>query len=303
MKVFNYIFIFFALLISPILAEDKIVPKEVKNEIQDPIVEGKQWNRWTTKNFVICSINNNQAQYLSNNLEDLKTWIYTRWGFSDMNFNSECSLICVDNIKLYEKFFRIKESKVEIRRKKDSKNIELSVVFLLLNKSPSQTIPAPITEVCISEFEQKNKLVFGWWAHRGISLLNENIPGIREKLKTVHTDLSQGKPMYFTKSLLNFSESQWKALSKDDKDFFDRNAMMFCLFLRKEFGQYKFLWFLKDSSLNNDPELAIKKHYGFFSYDHIDVSLKRYMSDLTGDIKNNKTPDSYLQIKPVAKKK
>ena len=305
MKTLNYNFTFFILLlfVLPILAGDGTAPKEVKNEIQDPTVEGRQWNRWTTKNFVICSINNDQAQYLNKNLEDLKTWIYTRWGFSDMDFNSECRLICVDDATLYEKFFRIKESKVAIRRKTDSKNIELSVVFLLLNKSPSQTIPAPITEVCISEFEQKNKLVFGWWAHRGISLLNENIPGIREKLKKLHTDLSQDKPMYFTKNLLNLSESQWRKLSKEDRDFFDRNAMTFCLFLRKEFGQYKFLWFLKDSSLNNDPELAIKKHYGFFSYDHIDASFKRYMSDLTGDIKNSKTPDSYLQIKPVVKNK
>ena len=91
MKTLNYNFTFFILLlfVLPILAGDGTAPKEVKNEIKDPVVEGKQWNRWTTKNFVICSINNDQAQYLNKNLEDLKTWIYTRWGFSDMDFNSE----------------------------------------------------------------------------------------------------------------------------------------------------------------------------------------------------------------------
>ena len=136
-----------------------------------------------------------------------------------------------------------------------------------------------------------------------MSLLNENIPGIREKLKIFHADLSKDKPMYFTKDLLKVSESQWDKLSQEDKDFFDRNAMTFCLFLRKEFGQYKFLWFLKESSLGEDFELAIRKQYGFYSYDHIDVSLRKYILDLTADIKNNKTPDSYLQIKPVDKNK
>ena len=134
------------------------LPLEVKHEMKvlfdDPSIEGKVWNRWTTKNFVVCSLNDKQAQYLHKHLELVKAWAFSRWGLYDIDFSAECRLICVDDKALFKKLFNLENSKVEIRRDKDGK-IEMAVIFLLLDGDPSRTVPIPLTEVCLAEFEQK----------------------------------------------------------------------------------------------------------------------------------------------------
>ena len=72
--------------------------------------------------------------------------------------------------------------------------------------------------------------------------------------------------------------------------------IIFCLFIRKEFGQDCYLKFLQKSTEDN-PEDAIKKVLKFENYEKFDITFKRYMIDLTNDLTAGNTPDSYLQVK------
>ena len=82
------------------------------------------------------------------------------------------------------------------------------------------------------------------------------------------------------------------ALPPERKAIFDREAATLCLLLRKEFGQQKFIEFIK----NNSSQNALHQVYGFNGYSQFDESFKRYFYNLSQDIVNNRTPDNYLKI-------
>src|SRR5690606_24426603 len=63
------------------------------------VIKGLVWNRWTSKNFVVHSILNDQGKYLKNNLEAVKGWTLNRWGFSNIDFQTEVKLWCVGDKK------------------------------------------------------------------------------------------------------------------------------------------------------------------------------------------------------------
>ncbi len=98
------------------------VPKEI---------EGKQWNRWTSKNFTVLALDDTQAKYLHGHLEEIKSWSLARWGLYDIDFSVECKLICVSDPALFEKLFKIKQTRVEVRR--ENGKIKENVIFLLAN--------------------------------------------------------------------------------------------------------------------------------------------------------------------------
>lgn len=275
------------------------LPREVRYELRTEMIpkeiEGKVWNRWTTKNFVVCSLDDRQAQYLHKHLEFVKAWAFSRWGLFDVDFSAECKLICVNDPELFEKMFRIKETKVEVRKGPNGK-IKESVIFLLINDSPSRTVPIPLSEICMAEFSQKYNANFGWWAYRGFSLLNGSIDQVKSQLSQLGPTIQNNQLMYFSKGLLEMTESEYRKLDSNKKRLYDQSAMAFCLLVRKEMGQDTFHHFLKKSSDAN-PEAAVKEVLKFNDYTHFDSTFKRYMIDLTNDLAQNKTPDGYLQIR------
>ena len=288
----------------PAIAQDKIMkvllPLEVKNEINlseiPEEIEGLEWNRWTSENFTVLSLNNIQAEYLYKHLEQIKSWTLSRWGLYDIDFSTECKFICVDDPQLFEKLFKIKETKVEIRRGPDNK-IKESVIFLLINDSPSYTVPVPLTDVVIAEFEQKYNADFGWWSRRGMSVLNGSLIQIRESLKEIKPRLDKNEPLYFSEGLLEMDRDHYIRLSQENKRLFDQSAFCFCLMIRKEFGQDAYHNFLKKYS-ETTGLVALQEVLKFKDYDHFDRTFKRFMIDLSKDILSGKTPDSYLQITP-----
>lgn len=250
-------------------------------------LEGLQWNRWTSKNFVVCSLNDPQAKYLYKHLELVKGWIFTRWGLYDIDFSSQCKLICVEDPNVFKKLFNLDKTKVEIRR--DSNNrITETVIFLLVNGPPSETVPIPLTEVCLAEFSQKFNCEFKPWANRGIACLNGTLDQIRSNIKNEDKNLG-------VQYVLETDSAKYLQLSLSEKQAFDQNSTLICLFLRKEFGQDKFLVFLQKNS-QEKPEDAVKDVLGFKDFANLDSSFKRYIKDLRGDVAKNKTPDFYLQI-------
>lgn len=273
--------------------EPVVFPTEVMAEIKavasnEELIKDKVWNRWTTKNFVVCSLSNSQAQYLHANLENIKTWLQQRWGLYDVDFSAECKLICVDDENLFKKLFRLEKSSVEVRRDSNGK-IKETVLFLLLNEPASRTIPMALTEACISEFEQKVGTKFGWWAHRGMAVLNGTSSNIRQCM--------QGPSAYFSiESIFNMTEEQYRRCDPEARKAFDRISMIMCLFLKKEFGTTKFQEMLKETSSGQGIEPAIVKVLMFKNLKDFDLSFQRYVKDLSDDIVANVTPDRYLSV-------
>jgi hypothetical protein len=279
--------------------EPVVLPTEVTVEMSltpdDSLIKDKVWNRWTTKNFVVCSLSNQQAQYLHENLEQIKSWLYQRWSLHDVDFNAECKLICVDDENLFKKLFRLEGSSVEVRRDSNGKIKEM-VIFLLLNGPPSKTVPMALSEVCISEFEQKYGKRFGWWAHRGMSVLNSTPDNILGSIQQQQSALLSKEPTFFSKTLLETTEEEYKKFDPDKKKMYDRVAAIFCLMIKKEFGTVKFQEMLKQADSTGNKENAVREVLGFKSYDDFDITFKRYMKDIVDDAVSGKIPVNYVLV-------
>ena len=273
----------------PIEVKHELLTSDIPSEI-----EGKVWNRWTSENFTVLSLSDIQAQYLHKHLELVKVWAFSRWGLYDVDFSAECKLICVDDPTLFEKMFKLKRSKAEIRRVDG--RIKESVIFLLVNDAPSHTVPVPLMEVCLAEFAQKYNANFGVWAYRGMSRLNGPLDEIREGIYDFAPIVENNKPIFFGEGLFTMSHASYLRAEEDRRDLYDMSAMIFCLLVRKEYGQDKFHMFLKRSS-EDGAEIALKEVLGFESMDDFDRTFRRYLIDLTKDVRVDKTPDSYLQIR------
>lgn len=307
MKIFGFLLSFlFATIVYGGDIERVSLPLEVKSEVSKTIPEeirGKTWNRWVSDNFVVCCLNEGKAEYLYQNLEKVKSWIFSRWGLADTRFSSECIILGVDDRLFFKKLFGVDDSKVEIRRDANG-DITRTVIFLLLDDAPSKTIPGPLTEVCLAEYEQVHHIKFGWWAHRGMSILNGPLSEIRQNISYLKPKFDQNEPMFFGKSLFEYQEENW-IKDANSRQLFDACALSLCLMLRKEFGETKFLSLLHAGY--NNPEQVLIKQYHFESLTQFDKSFKRFMFDLSNDITKGDpdhpiTPDHYLQIKQKPKK-
>lgn len=271
-------------------------PAQVKSEYRgapDTDIQGKVWNRWTSKNFVVCSLNDTQAKFLNGNLEKVKSWGLTRWGLTDVNFANECRLICVDDPILYKKLFNLDGTKVEVR-KVDGK-VKMNVIFMLLADAPSKTVPIPVMHVALMEWEQQNNVKLPWWAVRGMSLLNGDLGSIRKNIADLQPVLKANGQLFGSKGMMNMNEESYSKETPEKQALFDNQSVALCLLLRKEFGQDKFLASIKEG----DP-VKVLSVFGFQSHEQFDKSFIRYMTDLSNDVteaSGKKTPDSYLQIK------
>lgn len=315
MKFLLGLFCFFGLVV-PSFAIEPIIkvsnPAEVVAQIKDPSglpkeLEGLRWNRWSSKNFIVCSLDDRQAEYLHKHLELVKGWCLSRWGMMDIDFSVECKMIVVHDRGLHKKLFNLETTRVEIRRD-EAGRIKETVIFLLAEQNPSQTVPVPLTEVCLAEFSQRYNMRIPLWAYKGMAQLNASLSQIRERIADIKPMLDRNDPLYFSKGLMEMDRaaitltpltkqlSQYNELASDKKRLYDNCAMLYCLMLRKEFGQDHFLKVVKGSTTDL-PEKILTNVLHFTDYNHFDRSFKRYMIDITRDVLSGRTPDSYLQIR------
>lgn len=261
----------------------------------DPELKNLQWNRYTSGNFTILSIDDGQGKWLASNLGKVKTWCITRWGFPDVEFSHECRIMCVPNKQLMKKLFGLEQSKSEVRRKNGQ--IEMTVVWLVLDDKPAKTVPTFFTPVCMAEFEARHNVKMPFFAIRGMSLLNATVPEIRQQLGSLGQTIAKDSPVFISQKMCTMTEEDYNKLKVEDKKVFDTQAVALCLMLRKEFGEAKLQGFLRMAN-RNTPEDVMRVVYRFRSFAHFDASYARYMRDLTNDIYRSKTPDSYLNIVP-----
>src|SRR4051812_26115945 len=74
----------------------------------DADLKNLAWNRYTTENFAILSIDDEQGRWLAHNIEHIKKWCLTRWGFPENSrhlFTKECRVFCVPDKILMKKLF------------------------------------------------------------------------------------------------------------------------------------------------------------------------------------------------------
>jgi hypothetical protein len=287
-----------------LLGGSAIHAQEVSTKVEtaapsDPELKNLRWNRWTTNNFTILSIDDNQGEWLYKNIEQIKSWGLTRWGFPDFKYTAECRIMCVPNKRLMKKLFNIEESMFEPRYK-DGK-LEMTVLWLVLDDVPRNTIPQYVSEASFYQYEAAYNTELDMFACRGMALLNSPTTFVRSQLGGLSAHLNQDDKMYFSQSLMTMTRDAYKKESASNQSLYDAEVMALCLMLRKEFGEAKLQGFLRIAS-RNGTEQALKIVYGFSGYGHFDNSYRRYMKDLSSDILRSRTPDSYLDIQPVQRK-
>jgi hypothetical protein len=282
---------------APAIAQENQVLQPIGSEVPtDPALKDLVWNRYTSKNFVIMSIDNAQGKWMSENIDNIKTWCIERWGFPDFQFTKECRIFCVPNKALFKKLFNLDDSKVEIRRKGGT--IEITAMWLVLDDKPARVIPKQLTKICFAEFEQKHNVVLPFFAKNGMALLNGTIPDIRTDMVYLGGHVQKDQPIFVSEKMFSMTEEEYEKSSAENKRIFDCQSVALCLLLRKEFGEAKMQGFLRMSA-RNSPKDVLLAVYGFTSYSQFDQSYLRYMKDLSREVSGSRTPDTYLEIRPV----
>jgi hypothetical protein len=259
----------------------------------DPFLKDKAWHRWTAKNFTVLSLDKAQGAYLAENLESIKKWTFTRWGFSDMDFSTECRVLCVQDKETMKKLFRVDGSRVESR--KENERLKLHVIWLVFDKKPTECIPSAMTMICLTELEAKYNITIPFWARRGMAVLNLSMPQIKGVLQHVQQAVTKKERMYFSSSMFSMTRDQFLQVDGGTQKIFDAEATVLCLMIRKELGQRNFLKFI---SVPN-TEQNLEKVLGFKSFGEFDKAFKRYLYYLPQDVVAGKTPQWYLEIEPV----
>lgn len=239
-----------------------------------------QWNRYTTNNFEILSLDDAQGKYLFYNIEFIKTWTLWRWGIKDVDFASgtnkqivKCKVVAVPNRDLYFNLFGKKDPtwRVEIKDGKFE-----SVIWIITDEQKWNTaIPTQLTEVILTNFENTYQTKFPVWCRRGMTVLNSRLSDIKLNLKTE----------VISKTLLEMTPEVYSQLTSAQKTTYDSQAAVFCLWLRQEHNGKVFLDFL--SAAMGSPQSAFQV-VGFTSYADADQKLKAYLSKLVN------VPDNYL---------
>lgn len=292
----HILFLVLFLSVSAVGAQD-ILPTSIN---ADPSVKDLRWHRWETTNFVIMSLDEKQGQWLFQNLESINKWVAGRWDMPAIDYPHRIyaqgldpepgvMVLCVPDRETMRKLWKRETPYHELRRNPDGK-IYLHFIVLIADQSPSTVLPGKLTEVYLQELGSKLGVEFSPVFVRGMSALNEPVAQIRHRIGVVGQKMASDDKMFFSKALFGMTN---KDLQSADDQLYDSQAMVMCLMLRREFGKKVFEKFVA----NNPPtEDAIRKVYRFDSFEKLDAVYKRYIRNLSEDVKAGKTPDSYLQI-------
>ena len=260
----KYLFLSVFLFSSTFAYAEPLNPKDYK------------WYRFATKNFVILSLDKDKGQELQTQIEDKKDKYLDKFGFpTELEFKKPCKILLLPNEELLKKCFGIKNSQTEV-----SSDGEINVWMRI------DTNQKCIAEACLAAVGQKYGFDVQFWAFRGLSILSLPPDYIRSILNNI-------KP-YDIKALLSFKESDYYKLDEAKRKEFDANSVLFCMLLRKEYGQDKMHRFIEDS---HDPTKAINDLLGFKSFDHFSSVFNRYKSDINNDLSDGRLPDEYLLFK------
>ncbi len=271
-KIFYCFLILFLNLFSFILLANEDEKTNVKQELV--------WNKWDTDNFIILSLDKNQGLFVKDNIELIKNSVCENFGIENINFPIKTKLMCVPNKDFLKKLFNIDHSHFEVRFENEQPNV--SAIWISFDDF--QSADSFVLANCLSDsFYKNNQKCF---IQRGVFyILNNSVEKLKEEIVKIE-ELNSNK-------LFSVKQKDWISFSKEEKNKFDRESFLLCLLLRKEFGKNIFGKFLQ----TDQDENSFEKVYGFSGFDDFDLTLERYLKNISNDIKNNKMPDKYLKVK------
>lgn len=273
---------YFLVLFSPCLAEDAVRAILVEPEVVSN-KENFTWNKWETENFIILSIEKDHGLSLKTSMESLKDEHSKRWGLEKTNLKAKCKVLCVRDAEMLKRFFGVDSPRAEIRRDSSGK-ITTSAIWLDFKRI--EELPSLVAFICVSDGSLGNNRMY---VQRGISLLS--LPSERVK-----SELAQSGNLDFDE-VSSCSSENWFSMTPKDKASFDRKSALVCLMLRKEFGEERFLKFLA----GKQDQDSIRSVYGFKDTSEFNSTLNRYFENLSKDIGEGITPDSYVTVKGAKK--
>lgn len=253
-----------------------------------------KWTLFETENFTILSVDKSQGEFLVKNIEKMKEWTLDRWGLPDVKFSNKCVVYVAPDKDTMKTLFNLEGSFGE-GRYKDGK-LEGCYLWLVLEGNPTQIIPAALTGVVLKQLEAKENIKVNWAFERGMAVLNLSLPQIKANINELQPHIKSDANVVTAEGLLKLSEEDWKKLSVEQKTLFDRQSVVLCLLIRKQFGQRIFQKSM--ATVFSDPN-ALKSTLGFDDFGKLNSTYALYMMYLAGDIAANKTPDNYLQITKV----
>ena len=233
-----------------------------KDSIKDLV-----WNRYQTDNFTILSIDKKQGEDLFVNIENIKKECLGRWGLNNTKLSKDCRIMLVPNKELLKRLFGLQSYRIEFRD-------NVTAVWLDSEETANYNnlIKEALTEVCLHDLDSSLSFV----ASKGISKLNTSLSNIKNIIGRV----SEAQP---GTNFLKVSEKDYQKMNQEGKDKFDTESLLFCLMLKKEFGESKFLEYFFGKN---------EKICGFDSKS-LNGSYNRYYRDIFNELKENKIPDNY----------
>lgn len=272
----------FLVLCSPCFAEDAVRAILIEPEVVSQ-KENFTWNKWETENFIILSIEKDHGLSLKRCVESVKDECSERWGLEKTGLKAKCKVVCVRDQEMLKRFFGVDSPRAETRRDSSGK-ISTSAIWLDFKRI--QELPSLVMFICASDGS------FGgnkFYVQRGMSLLS--LPS--ERLKS---ELAQSGKLDFAE-VSSCNSDKWFSMPSQDRSSFDRKSALVCLMLRKEFGEERFLKFL----LGEQNQDSVQSVYGFRDAAEFNGTLNRYSENLSKDIGEGITPDSYVTVKGAKK--
>jgi hypothetical protein len=238
------------------------------------------WNRWTADKFTIHSLDKKIGEYLYNNIQSVARNANDIWGLPNNEYKHEVRIFCCPSESILHKLFNINETSFEY---KDDKKV--IYVWLILNESNLDSLKSLITSVNLIELEHHYNYNFPLWVHRGMPLLSVSNDKTKESIKLA----SEIKKVKKIENLIELDYENYSKLESVSKKTFDVTSALFCLMIRKEFGQDHFhKCMLKTTNISN-----------YLKYENMDAFNKRfgyYCAYLIRDYKNNKLNENYITI-------
>lgn len=220
------------------------------------------WNKWETENFIVLSLDYGSGLKIKSSVESQMYALQKRWGINDDDFSTKCKLVCVPDPKTLKRFFSLDFPKAEIK----SRNGDTAI---WIDSDRIEELDGLLVSVCL-----KDKAPY---IRKGIPLIMRGPKFLSEKISSSADSLA-------TISLAK--EEEYSKMNPEEREMFDANSAVLCLFIRREFGLDAFSSLVSGRS----PQSVC----GFKDAKSFESTISRYVKNIKDDVKSGKTPSSYL---------
>jgi hypothetical protein len=202
------------------------------------------WNHHETNSFEVNSLNKADMDYMLGSVDFMKNWIYDRWGLKQADFSVKCKIFVTTDKEMHKHLFKKETPMVRIDRDASGKISSMTIWCWTDSKWHVSVLPMLVTEACLAEFEQFHKIKLPLWTHKGMIALNNNIPGIRQEIGLLKDIYVKNLPCFWTEDIMTMDDERLSTYKPENRQLFDRQCAIFCLYLIKTHGVKVFLDFV-----------------------------------------------------------